>query len=148
MPMTSVPEALLAARAAQQADIVHKHKVRALQQRRRRLHEHRVHVLAAMTAGVLLAGVLASGFYLGVISMPTRSVADKSGPGTFAETRTGQLMVPADGGWCKTRSFNNVTGEFSNTQLVDCDDFNNKNAGTARGRRSSFSDIADSFRKH
>ena len=146
MPITSVPEALLAARAAQQADIVHKHKVRALLQRRRRLHEHRVHVLAATTAGVLLAGVLASGFYLGVISVPTRSVASKSGPGSFAETKTGQLMVPADGGWCKTRSFNNVTGEFTNTQLVNCDDFNN--AGAAPSRKSSFSDIADSFRKH
>jgi hypothetical protein len=148
MPMTSVPEALLAARAAQQADIVHKHKVRALLQRRRRLHEHRVHVFAATTAGVLLAGVLASGFYLGVISMPTRSVADKSGSGSFAETKTGQLMMPTDGGWCKTRSFNNVTGEFTNSQLVNCDDFNNNNAGTARGRKSSFSDIADSFRRH
>ena len=120
--------------------------MRALLQRRRRLHEHRVQGLAATTAGVLLAGVLASGFYLGVISVPTRAVADKSGPGSFAQTKTGQLMIPTDGGWCKTRSFNNVTGEFTNTQLVNCDDFNN--AGASPSRKSSFSDIADSFRKH
>jgi hypothetical protein len=146
MPMTSVPQALLAARAAQQEQIVRQHKARGLQLRRRRMHEHRVHVLAATAAGVLLAGVLASGFYLGVISVPSRSVAGKSGPGSFAETKTGQLMIPTDDGWCKTRSFNNVTGEFSNTRLVNCDDYNN--AGAAPSRRGSFSEISDSFRKH
>jgi hypothetical protein len=147
MPMTSVPQALLAARAEQQAQFASRHRARALQLRRRRLHEHRVHVLAAATAGVLLAGVLASGFYLGMISVPSQSsVAAKSGQGSFAETKTGQLMIPTDGGWCKTLNFNNTTGVFSNSQLVNCDDFNNP--PTASSRRGSFSDIADSFRKH
>jgi hypothetical protein len=147
MPLMSVPQALSTARAEQQAQIVRRHRARALQLRRRRMHEHRVHVLAAATAGVLLAGMLASGFYLGVISVPTRSsVAGKSGADSFAETKTGQLLIPTDGGWCKTLSFNNATGVFSNSQLVNCDDFNNQ--PTAPSRRGSFSEIADSFRKH
>jgi hypothetical protein len=146
MPMSSVPAAILAARSAQQAELARKHNARALQLRRRRMHEHRVHVMAALAAGVLLAGVLASGFYLGVIAMPSRSVVDgKSGPGSFAETKTGQLMIPTDGGWCKTLSFDNSTGAFSNSKLVNCEDFNNAAAGS-KGRSGSFNTFSDSFR--
>jgi len=149
MPTMSVPDTLLAARAAQHAQAVQQQKARGLRLRRRRAHERRVHAVAATAAGVLLAGVLISGFYTGLISMPTPSVsAAKSRMNTFAETKTGQLRMPFEGGWCKSVNFNNTTGEFSNTQLVSCDDFNNGGAAAAAApRSSSYNTFSDSFKK-
>src|SRR5215467_10617513 len=140
MSITSIPDAILAARAAQHAEIVRKQKARGLRLRRRRAHERRVHVMAATAAGSLLAAVLASGFYLGVIPVPSRAVvAGKLNVNStaFAETKTGQLLIPADGGWCKTLSFNNTNGEFSNSKLVNCDDFNGSTLG-ATGRMGGY----------
>jgi hypothetical protein len=147
MSITSIPDAILAARAAQHAEVVRKQRARGLRLRRRRAHERRVHVMAATAAGALLAAVLASGFYLGVIPVPSRAVAiNKPGNNTFAETRTGQLLIPADGGWCKTLSFNNANGEFTNSKLVNCDDYNGSTPGPA-GRMGGYTSFTDSFRK-
>jgi hypothetical protein len=149
MSTMSVPDTLLAARAAQHAQAVQQQKARGLRLRRRRAHERRVHAIAAASAGVLLAGVLISGFYMGVISAPMPSAsAAKSRMNAFAETKTGQLLLPAEGGWCKALNFNNTTGEFSNTKLVSCDDITNGGvAAAAAPRSSSYNTFTDSFKK-
>jgi hypothetical protein len=147
MSLTSVPDPLLVARAAQQAQILRQHKEHALRLRRRRMHEHRVHVLAATAASVLLAGVLVSGFYLTVIAPPAQtSTTDKSGADSFAATKAGKVWIPVDGGWCKTMNFDNTTGLFSNGQMANCDEVNNTAAIEAQKKRSGdFTSFKNAF---
>jgi hypothetical protein len=145
MSASSVPDPILAARAAQHAEAVRRQKARGAHMRLRRRHERRMHAVVASVAGVLFAGVLMSALYLGVIALPTRPSQEQAGPGSFAQTKTGQMLIPADGGWCKTLSFDNTTGLIGNSKLVNCDDFNN--AAAARPSRGSYNTFTDSFRK-
>jgi hypothetical protein len=148
MSATPVPDAILAARAAQQAEAIRRQKARGARLRLRRRHERRMHAMVASVGGVLFAGVLVSAFYLGVISLPTRQSPEQAGAASFAQTKTGQLLVPAEGGWCKTLSFDNTTGLIGNSKLVDCDNFNNnKGDAAAPVRGGSYNTFSDSFRK-
>jgi len=133
MTVMSVPDAVLAARAAQQSEIVRKHQERAAQLRDRRTHEHRLHVFAAATTVVLLAALLASGFYAGFISVS--SVVPAAG------------NAATDAGWCKTLNFDNTTGLFSNTQMVDCEEFNNKAAAAPKAERGNYDSFKDAFHR-
>jgi hypothetical protein len=150
MSATSVPDTVLAARAAQQAEAIRRQKARAARLRLRRRYERRMHAMVASVAGVLFAGALGSAFYLGVITLPTRQSPEQAGAASFAQTKTGRLMVPGEGGWCKTLSFDNATGQIGNSKLVDCDDVNSNNgnaAAAATARGGSYSTFSDSFRK-
>jgi len=148
MTVMSVPDAVLAARAAQQSEIVRKHQERAAQLRDRRTHEHRLHVFAAATTVVLLAALLASGFYAGFISVSSVvPAAGNAAPGSFAATKTGKLLIPTDAGWCKTLNFDNTTGLFSNTQMVDCEEFNNKAAAAPKAERGNYDSFKDAFHR-
>jgi hypothetical protein len=148
MSATSVSDTSLAARAAQHAEALRRQKARGARLRLRRRHERRMHAVVASVAGVLFAGVLGSAFYLGVISLPTRQSPEEAGAASFAQTKTGQLLVPAEGGWCKTLSFDNTTGLIGNSKLVDCDNFNSDKGTTAATvRGGSYSTFSDSFRK-
>jgi hypothetical protein len=121
---------------------------RAVKQARRRARERGVHVATAAALSSLLAVVLASGFYFGFIYFPARPTPpDLPAPGSFAATRTGHLTIPGADGWCRIRDFDNKTGQFGNTHMVNCDNLNPADSAVEPSRSGGYGSFADSFRK-
>jgi hypothetical protein len=160
MRSMSIAEAMLAARSGRhvalpvnpqmtpQTAASSAQRARAIKQRLRRAHEHRVHILTAAALSSVLAVVLASGFYFGFISFPSHpKPPDLPAPGSFEATRTGHLTIPAEDGWCRIRDFDNKTAQFGNTRLVNCDNLNLGEPGAEPNRAGGYGSFADSFRK-
>ena len=146
MQTASTQDRILAARAAQAADIVARQKAREMQLHQRNAREQRLYAITAITAGVLLAAVLAGGLYLGVTWTMSPRTESRAAAESFAQTRTGQLKIPLDNGWCKTLNFNNTTGEFSNSKLVNCDQFDSSSVVPTPSRRSGYGAFSNSFK--
>ena len=75
----------------------------------------------------MLAASLALGIFTGWVPLPGPSVvASRESSGDrpadrFAETRTGQILIPAgDGIFCQRVLFNNETGLLSSDKIVRC----------------------------
>jgi hypothetical protein len=160
MRSMSIADAMLAARegrhvalpvdphSAAHAAAASAQRAHAMKQRLRRAHERGVHIATAAVLSSLLAVVLASGFYFGFIYFPSHPKApDLPAPGSFAATRTGHLTIPADDGWCRVRDFDNKTGQFGNTHMVNCDNLNLSDAAPGPDRSGGYGSFADSFRK-
>jgi hypothetical protein len=138
---------MLAARAAAGVRMASEQDARRQRVRTHQVRESRRQTVGVAVAATFLAGALAAGVYFGV-TMPTKELvtAEKTKPDTFAQTRTGHIYIPIDGGsFCRSLKFNNQTGETSAAGLVGCEDLVAA-TGSPSPKGSTYTTFTESFK--
>ena len=115
-------------------------------------HEHIKNLVRALLCCGILVALLVLGIFTGWVPLPGPSVvASHEAPvgrsaDRFAETRTGQILIPTRGNvFCQQVLFNNETGLLSDGKTVRCEESVPRNPNP-QPKTSGSRNLADALR--
>ena len=114
----------------------------------RHKHERRKNVRLALASVVILAGVLAFGFYSGLPTLLLSAPRTAKPVDPFVATGVGQIRIPHKNDVCRELRFDNKTGAVSGEAYVPCGSAAVRPGGSSSPEgRTRLEAISDAFRR-